>query len=550
MRKVDDVGPAEQAPPAQPGRRSRVDATDGSTIGIVEPAGTAWRDRAGGWAVKIVLLGMVAGIALWAAFPLVAAGAWVGLGILLATTAGLFYLYLSRRHVPAKYLVPGTIFLIAFQLFPVLYTASTAFSNFGDGHRGSKAEAVVAIQTASVVRVAGSTEYALSVATTGDPATGPLVFLVTDPNSKQASVGDASGLKPLPSATVDSSGKVTAAEGYTVLNAGQVSQRGAEVTEFTVPTSAGAIRSIGLSRAYEGRATRRFDAGCDCVTDTTNGRVWTADEQTGSFVDSSGDRLAQGWQVGVGFNNFTKVITDPAISGPFARTFVWNFAFALGSVLVTFALGVGCALALNAARLRGRSLYRVLLVLPYAMPSFAMLLVWRDMFNTDFGLINRLIGLNVDWFGNAWLARLAVILVQLWLGYPYMFLVATGALQAIPREMTEAAEVDGAGGWQRFRQVTLPLLLIALAPLLIASFAFNFNNFNAIYLTTEGGPFPADNPAIGATDLLITYSYRLAFGGAGAQYGFAAAISVFIFLIVATISAVSFRRTRAQEEVY
>jgi arabinogalactan oligomer/maltooligosaccharide transport system permease protein len=98
--------------------------------------------------------------------------------------------------------------------------------------------------------------------------------------------------------------------------------------------------------------------------------------------------------------------------------------------------------------------------------------------------------------------------------------------------------------------VTLPLLLIALAPLLIASFAFNFNNFNAIYLTTEGGPFPADNPAIGATDLLITYSYRLAFGGAGAQYGFAAAISVFIFLIVATISAVSFRRTRAQEEVY
>jgi arabinogalactan oligomer/maltooligosaccharide transport system permease protein len=199
---------------------------------------------------------------------------------------------------------------------------------------------------------------------------------------------------------------------------------------------------------------------------------------------------------------------------------------------------------------RGRSIYRVLMVLPYAMPSFAMLLVWRDMFNTDFGLINRLFGLNVDWFGNVWTARLAVILVQLWLGYPYMFLVATGALQAIPSEMNEAAEVDGATGLQRFRQVTLPLLLIALTPLLITSFAFNFNNFNAIYLTTEGGPFPADNPAVGATDLLITYSYRLAFGAAGAQYGYAAAISVFVFFIVATISALSFRRTRAQEEVY
>lgn len=131
-----------------------------------------------------------------------------------------------------------------------------------------------------------------------------------------------------------------------------------------------------------------------------------------------------------------------------------------------------------------------------------------------------------------------------------MFLVATGALQAIPRELTEASSVDGASPWQSFRSVTMPLLLIALSPLLISSFAYNFNNFNAIYLTTEGGPFPADNPTNGATDLLITYTYRLAFGGQGAEFGFAAAISLFIFTIVAVVSAVSFRRTRKQEEVY
>ncbi len=141
-------------------------------------------------------------------------------------------------------------------------------------------------------------------------------------------------------------------------------------------------------------------------------------------------------------------------------------------------------------------------------------------------------------------ARVAVLLVQLWLGYPYMFLVATGALQAIPRDLTEAAAVDGAKPFQAFRAVIFPLLLVALAPLLIASFAFNFNNFNAIYLTTEGGPFPPDNPQLGATDLLITYTYRLAFGAQGAQYGFAAAVSIFIFLIVAMISIVGFRRTR------
>ncbi|BCJ66302.1 ABC transporter permease subunit [Polymorphospora rubra] len=505
-----------------------------------------------GLAVKVVLLGLVAGIALWAAFPLVEAEAWLGLGILVATTAGLFYLYLSRRHIPAKYLVPGTLFLIVFQVFPVLYTASTAFTNFGDGHRGSKDDAIVAIQSSSVVQVPGSIEYALSIATTGDAATGPLVFLVTDPATGTVSAGDADGLEPLDagSVTVNSAGKVTAADGYTVLNAGQASARSQEITEFAVPTEGGAIRSAGLSRAYEGKATRAYDAGCDCVRDAESGKVWTADPERGAFVAADGERLLQGWRVNVGLSNFTRVLTEPSISGPFLETLIWNFGFAIGSVFVTFALGLLCALALHSPRVRGRTLYRVLLILPYAMPSFAMLLVWRDMFNTDFGLVNNLFGLNVDWMGETWSARAAVVLVQLWLGYPYMFLVATGALQAIPRELTEATSVDGASPWQSFRQITLPLLLVALTPLLISSFAYNFNNFNAIHLTTGGGPFPADNPSVGATDLLITYTYRLAFGAAGAEYGFAAAISIFIFTLVAVISAISFRRSRQQEEVY
>jgi arabinogalactan oligomer/maltooligosaccharide transport system permease protein len=204
---------------------------------------------------------------------------------------------------------------------------------------------------------------------------------------------------------------------------------------------------------------------------------------------------------------------------------------------------------LNHPKLRGQRVYRSLLILPYAMPAFAMLLVWRDMFNTDFGLINNLLGLQVNWLGDEWTARFAVLLVQLWMGYPYMFLVATGALQAIPADLTEAAGVDGAKPGYAFRTITFPLLLVALSPLLITSFAFNFNNFNAIYLVTEGGPFPADNPQAGGTDLLITYTYRLAFGVGGAQYGFAAAISVFIFVLVAVMSIVMFRRTRALEEI-
>jgi arabinogalactan oligomer/maltooligosaccharide transport system permease protein len=127
--------------------------------------------------------------------------------------------------------------------------------------------------------------------------------------------------------------------------------------------------------------------------------------------------------------------------------------------------------------------------------------------------------------------------------------VITGALQSIPADLTEAAGVDGAKPSYAFRTITFPLLLVSLAPLLISSFAFNFNNFAAIYLVTQGGPFTPDNPSAGGTDLLITYTYRLAFGGSGADYGFAAAISVFIFLIVGVFSIVGFRQTRALEEV-
>jgi len=155
----------------------------------------------------------------------------------------------------------------------------------------------------------------------------------------------------------------------------------------------------------------------------------------------------------------------------------------------------------------------------------------------------------VNWLGNAWTARGSILLVNTWLGFPYMFLVATGALQSIPRELEQAARIDGAGAWQAFRHVTLPLLMIAMTPILVSTFAFNFNNFNAIWLITAGGPFSPDNPLAGATDLLITYTFRLAFGGQGAQYGFASAVSVLIFLIVALLSLISLRQSRSLEEV-
>jgi arabinogalactan oligomer / maltooligosaccharide transport system permease protein len=504
-----------------------------------------------GLIIKIVVLAVVLGIAVWAALPLVADQRWVGLAIVVLVTALLFYIYLSPRRVPAKYLIPGTLFLIVFQIVPVLYTMSTAFTNFGDAHRGSKEDAIAAIEGTSVQQVPGTPEYVLSLATKGDPTTGDIVFLLTDPAAKQSFAGTSEGLEELAADDIQlgPDGKVVEAPGYTVLSIGQASARAEDISQFSVPTDRGAIKNQGLSRAFEGTPLRAYDASCDCIKDAESGQTWTADDSNGLFVDSEGEALAQGWKVNVGLRNFTDVLSDQTLRASFLKMLVWNFGFAIGTVVITFVLGLLVAVVLNKEELKGRRIYRSLIILPYAMPVVAMYLVWRDMFNTDFGLLNRMLGTHINWFGTTASAMFAILLVQLWLGYNYMFLVCTGALQSISADLTEAAQVDGAKPSYAFRTITFPLLLVALAPLLIASFAFNFNNFNAIYLVSQGAPFPPDNPQAGNTDILITYTYRLAFGGAGAQYGLAAAISVFIFLIVAVISILSFRRTHALEEI-
>ena len=505
-----------------------------------------------GQLVKILVLSVVAALAIWAATPLAQAEAWLGLGVVIAVTALIFYIYLSPKRLPVKYLLPGTLLLIAFQLIPVIVTVSTSVTNYGDGHRGDKADAIAMIQAGAVKEVPGSPRYLLSAAWEGENTSdGKLVFLLTEPGQQEYLLGDDQGLSPLDpgSLTVDADGRIVAAEGYTVLSRAEFNAHSGQITSFAVPTDNGGIRSTGFD-AYEGVSTRVYDSECDCITDIETGEVFFADNDNGYFVTEDGTRLRQGWRVNVGFDNFARFFTDPEVRGPFLSIFTWNMMFAVGSVLFTFALGLACAMAMNHDRIRGKTLYRILMVLPYAMPSFAMLLVWRDMFNPDYGLLNQLLGLELNWFGETWTSRAAVLLVNTWLGYPYMFLICTGALQALPRDTLEAARIDGATGFQSFRKITLPLLLVSLTPLLISSFAFNFNNFNAIQLTSAGHPFPDGSPQTGDTDLLITYTFRLAFNGSGVDYGYAAAVSMFIFTIVAVISGISFARTRNQEEIY
>jgi ABC-type sugar transport system permease subunit len=268
------------------------------------------------------------------------------------------------------------------------------------------------------------------------------------------------------------------------------------------------------------------------------------------------DQSLPGWRTVVGFENYTALFTNERIRQPFIGVFLWNMVFAVGTVAINFILGLALANALQNDRLRGRAIYRSLLILPYAVPAFLSTLIWRGLLNEQFGQVNDVLarfGIEaIPWLGDPNWAKVAVLLVNLWLGFPYMFLITSGALTSIPVELKEAARVDGASAWMVFRTVTIPLLLVSTAPLLIGAFAFNFNNFVLILLLTGGGPpMSGFDVPVGATDILISFTFDLAQGaGRGNQFALASAVVVLIFIVVAIISAFSFRFTKRLEDVY
>lgn len=501
---------------------------------------------------KILALGVVVGIAFALTPTLLGQERWGMLAAIWAITGVLLATYATGRGLPAKYLVPGTLLLVMFVVYPIVMTAQLSTTNFGDGTRGTKEETVAQIIGSSVVQDPDAPRYNLTVGTQGSPTTGPFAFFLVDPTTGEAFLGTAEGLEPADDEVTVTDGFVREAEGYTILSPTEVNDAGPELAEFTVPTDDGAIRQLGISQAFEGRTTLQYDEDADTITDVRTDTVYTV-QQRGDrefFIDDQGSRVSdQSWRANVGLDNYKRIFTDERISSDFIRIFIWTLMFALLSVGTTFILGLVLAEVFNEPRMRGQKIYRALLILPYAIPGFISLLLWASFFNRDFGLINETLGLNINWFGDPTLAKVAVLLTNLWMGFPYMFLVCTGALQSISTDLKEAASLDGASGFAGFRHVTFPMLLVAVAPLLVSSFAFNFNNFNAIYLLTEGGPFTPENPTAGGTDILISYTIRLAFGAGGAQIGFASAVSVLLFVITGIIAAAQFRATRALEDV-
>ncbi|WP_429649511.1 carbohydrate ABC transporter permease [Aeribacillus pallidus] len=253
----------------------------------------------------------------------------------------------------------------------------------------------------------------------------------------------------------------------------------------------------------------------------------------------------------VGFENFKKVFTldiwRDTMMKVLAWTIIWTFVATTGQIII----GIFLAVIVNQKDLKGKAIIRTILILPWAVPAFVTILIFANMFNETFGVINTSIlpffGLDaIPWMTDVNWTRTAVILIQFWLGFPFVMAMTTGVLQAIPDDLYEAATMDGATPWQKFRNITLPMILYATAPILITQYTFNFNNFNIIYLFNSGGPAIVGQQQAGGTDILISWIYKLTLNSA--QYSIAAAITLILGIIIVTFAVIQFKRTRSFKE--
>ena len=475
--------------------------------------------------------------------------------IMVVITIMLNLIFLIPKAYPFRWIAIGLSFMILFTIYPIIFTLYVAFTNYGDGHLLTRELVIEQISKQTYLPETGKSyswtankspenQYALwLINPEGETFLGKPGEEIIPAKPGDPGIGEA-----------DAKGIPTTIEGYTRLNTLLAA------SDKTLPSirfgleGDQTIQIRSPSEAAELSIRYVYDAEKDAMIDQSNGDVYY--NVDGTFSTVNGKTLTPGFRTFIGFENFRQFITSPALRGPLVRIMIWNFIFPLISVLSTFSLGLAIAIMFNDKKFPARKLIRSLLLIPYTIPSLITILIWRGMMNPEFGIINNILdnlfGLRVPWTTEPIWAQIAVLLVNLWLGYPYFMLVTSGALQSIPADLYEAATVDGANVWQKFRKITLPLLLVAVGPLLIASYVFNFNNFNLIYLFIQGGPpiINAETRA-GHTDILISYVYNLAFesGGRGVRYGFASAISIVIFIIVGVITLIQYRYTNMWEEV-
>lgn len=258
----------------------------------------------------------------------------------------------------------------------------------------------------------------------------------------------------------------------------------------------------------------------------------------------------------VGLKNYMDMFSLTSWKNTLISTLSWTVIWTLCATGLTIVLGILVAVTVNQKEVKCKKLWRTILILPWAIPAFISILMFSVFFNDSFGAMNqqvipffdRLIPFlqleALPWKTQVAFTRFALIMIQGWLGFPYIFLMVTGVLQSIPGEMYEASQVDGASRYQQFRNITLPWVISATAPVLITQFTFNFSNFNIIYLFNSGGPVVAGQ-LTGGTDLLVSWVYKITTESVAREFGMGAAITVFVSSIVMVVALSQYVRMDA-----
>lgn len=251
-----------------------------------------------------------------------------------------------------------------------------------------------------------------------------------------------------------------------------------------------------------------------------------------------------------GFKSFLDMFNVKAWSSTLYGVTLWTFIWTVCATVTIFVSGFAVALLVQMKGIRFKVFWRTIFIIPYAIPQFISLLIMKNMFNGQFGPINQYLkyfGLSgLPWLTDPFWVKVTVIIVNMWIGFPITMLMIIGLLSTIPKDLYEASEIDGANGWQQFKAITFPSIMVGFGPLLVMSFAGNINNFNLIYLLTNGAPANADYKFAGETDILITWLYNLTL--TNGKYNFASVIGLFIFILIASFSIWNLRRTRAFRE--
>lgn len=488
-------------------------------------------------------LAAVLAFGLYLVFLLYTTGQMLLAGIFLSILGLFAFIYTNERAYPYRYLFPGLASIVVFVIFPLVYTVSIGFTNYSSKNLLTY-ERATKLLLEETTRT-DATGYAMTLHADGKE----FRLKLQEADSENAYLTPPLALRKPEALKVELSaanGKTTLSEplGLREIIAQQASLK---QLSLILPNKI-ELKMAGL-REFAPIAKVYSQLPDGNLKKLATGEIIKPNFKTGFYQSPDGENIKPGFKVNIGFDNFKYIFTDKAISGPFLRIFLWTVAVSALTVLTTVSMGMVLAVLLNWDALKFRGVYQTLLFLAYAVPGFISILVFKGLFNNNFGEINMILdwlfGIKPAWFSDTGLSRTMLLIVNTWLGYPYMMVLCMGLIKAIPSDLYEASALAGAGPLTNFFKITLPLISKPLMPLMLASFAFNFNNYVLVALLTGGRPDYLDTalPA-GTTDLLVSYTVRIAFEDSGQNFGLGAAISTLIFLLVAAISIVNMRLTR------